>query len=58
MEIQKIIEKAGGARAVAERLEISTQAVYKWKRVPAEHARTVAKMAKIKARDVREDVFG
>jgi hypothetical protein len=57
MEIQKIIELAGGARRVSERLDISTQAVYKWRQVPANHARKVSKMAKIKVSDVRADVF-
>ena len=57
MDINKIVEKAGGARVVAERLGLTTQAVYKWKKVPAIHAKTVAKMAKLKPVDVRGDVF-
>ena len=58
MDIKEIIKKAGGAQSVAERLGITSQAVYKWKMVPATKAKAVAKMAKLKPIDVRGDVFG
>lgn len=48
MRVEVVIEKAGGARRVAEELGISTQAVYKWLRdgfIPMKKMRAVAELA-------------
>lgn len=50
MRVETIIEKAGGVRAVAEELGITTQSIYKWQRdgyIPLKRMREVAKLAKI-----------
>ena len=67
IDIKQVIKDCGGARAVAEacksehpeRGHISTVAVYKWKRVPAEHCITVCRLSggKYTPEDLRYDVF-
>ena len=58
MDTKDVIEKAGGHRAVASALGLSTQAVYSWKAVPAKHLFKVAEMAKVKPQEVRPEMFG
>lgn len=67
MEIEKVIETLGGAAAVASRLpspkrgrtSITPAAVYKWKRIPAQHVRHVAGMSggKFSLHDLRPDLY-
>lgn len=51
MRVETIIEKAGGVRAVAEELGVTTQSIYKWQRdgyIPIKRMREVAALAGIK----------
>lgn len=51
MRVEKIIERAGGVRAVAEELGVTTQSVYKWQRdgfIPLKRMKEVARLAGIK----------
>jgi len=57
METQKIIQKAGGARKVAEGLGLSTQAVYGWDKIPAVHLHRMAKMSGVAPEKIRPDMF-
>ena len=57
METKQVIEKAGGARFLAQELGVTTQAVYDWKKVPYKHLFKVSKMAKVKPEDVRPEMF-
>ena len=52
MEIRDVIDRAGGARRVAQELQISRAAVYAWTRVPAEHVLRVAALAQVRPSDV------
>ena len=59
MDIKGIIRQAGGPSRVAKATGLRSHAtVIGWRRVPAEHARTVARMAGLTPRDLRPDVFG
>jgi len=52
-----IIAKAGGCGAVAKRCGITVQAVASWtRRIPGEHAQTVAIMAGLPLEIVRPDL--
>ena len=57
METKTIIKKAGGARAIAESLGISTQWVYQWQKVPPKYVKDVARMSGLKPEQIRPDVF-
>jgi len=57
MDIQEIVEKAGGAKEVAAALDLTYQAVHQWQQVPAKHVFKVAKMAKVKPEKVRPEMF-
>ena len=57
MEIKNIIEKAGGARAVADLTGVSVQAVYQWKTVPAPHVLKMAEVLRVDPYELRPDVF-
>ena len=55
MRVEKIIERCGGARALAEELGLSVQAVQKWARdgyIPLMRMRDVARVAEIKLSDL------
>lgn len=50
MNVEKLIEKAGGVKPVANALEVSTQAIYKWQRdgyIPLKKIRAIAELAGI-----------
>lgn len=55
MRVEKIIERCGGARALAEELGLSVQAVQKWARdgyVPLKRMKDVARIAGIKTSEL------
>jgi len=58
METSEIIRRAGGPVHVAVQLGRSHSTVIGWRRVPAEHAPTVARLAGLTPHDVRPDVYG
>jgi len=50
VNVEKVIEQAGGVKNVSNQLGISTQAVYKWQRdryIPLRKLRAVAELAGI-----------
>lgn len=57
MDVKTIIEKAGGARHVAEHFGISVAAVYAWDQVPLNRVPDLAKMTGLELCDIRGDVF-
>ncbi len=52
-----IREQRGLAPKLAKRLGISREAVWLWRRVPAEHALIVAEMLKLPPHKVRPDLY-
>ena len=58
MNTREIIRRAGGPLKVAKAVGRHHATVIGWRRVPAEHARTVARMAALTPHDLRPDVFG
>jgi DNA-binding transcriptional regulator YdaS (Cro superfamily) len=57
MDIQEIVEKAGGAKKVAGALNLTYQAVHQWEQVPAKHVFKVARMAKVEPEKVCPEMF-
>lgn len=57
MDTNEIIKAAGGALRVAEKLDLSHQAVYQWKQVPPVHVMIVSEMSGIPPHLIRGDVF-
>ena len=57
MDIQIILNKAGGVRAMADALGLTTQGVYKWKRVPAEHVFKVSELTGFHPTELRPDLY-
>ncbi len=57
MDIREIIEQAGGAVALAERLGISKTAVYNWKIVPPLRVNEVAEITGLAPHEIRPDIF-
>ncbi|WP_282758356.1 hypothetical protein [Komagataeibacter saccharivorans] len=58
MNVHEIIRRAGGPLKVGKAINRHHATIIGWKRVPAEHARTVARMADLTPHDLRPDVFG
>lgn len=58
-DIQEIIQKAGGASAVARSFDppITSQAVSQWRRIPADRVLVVAKLAGVTPNLLRPDIF-
>ncbi len=60
MDIKELIEQAGGSAKVASELGVTRQAVWNWisrGQVGSAHAWTLAKLAKVRASQIRPDVF-
>jgi hypothetical protein len=57
MTITEIIAAAGGPTAVGRTIGRHHTSVMGWRRVPAEHARPVAKLANLHVSVVRPDLF-
>lgn len=55
-ELKALITSLGGYAAVAERLGLSRQAVYKWTRVPKKRAYTLAEITRRPITDFRPDL--
>lgn len=51
------ILKAGGFAYVADKLNLSRQAVYQWAQVPIGHVHKVAKLSGVSVERLRPDVF-
>ena len=57
MDVKKIIADLGGAQKVAALVGVSFQAVYQWKKVPAEHVLKISKALGVSPKKIRPDVF-
>ncbi len=55
---KELVRRAGGPRALAERIGTSRQAVAKWDRVPAHWVRLIEDLTGEPAEKIRPDVFG
>ncbi|XRB28335.1 helix-turn-helix domain-containing protein [Novacetimonas hansenii] len=58
MNTREIIRRAGGPLKVAKAVGRHHATVIGWRRVPAEHVRTVSRMCGIPSHIIRPDVFG
>jgi DNA-binding transcriptional regulator YdaS (Cro superfamily) len=56
--LKKAIEKAGGPAALARALNIKSQAISQWDRVPAARVLQVERLSGFSRYDLRPDVFG
>lgn len=56
--LQKAIQAAGSAAALADILEIRPQAISQWKRIPAERCRPISEATGIPLAELRPDLFG
>lgn len=50
--------RVGGVEALAAYLGVSRQAIYQWKRVPAERVLRVERVTGVSRYDLRPDIFG
>jgi DNA-binding transcriptional regulator YdaS (Cro superfamily) len=57
IELQRVIEMAGGKRALAARLGISPQAVNQWRQVPHLRAKRVAAIIGVPISRIRPDIW-
>ena len=55
--VDRAIEKAGGASAVARAFGISPQAVGQWKRIPAERVLALEALSGISRHLLRPDIY-
>ena len=51
------IEKAGGARKLAKKLGISSQAISQWTRVPVNRVLAVEALTQVPRHELRPDVY-
>lgn len=51
-------EKVGGLAQLASKLGIARQAIYQWKRVPAERCVDIERITGIPRAELRPDLFG
>ena len=59
MNVQRMVDKAGGVQKVADELGISHQAIYKWVRdgyIPLKRIRAVATLAGVPANKIGDMV--
>jgi hypothetical protein len=52
------IDKAGGHKVLAQKLNRTWQAIYHWEVVPVEHVLEVSRLTGISVHDLRPDKFG
>ena len=57
MNVAEITKAAGGPVRVAKAIKRNHATVLQWRRVPAEHVRTVARLAGLDPSDVRPDLY-
>ncbi|WP_366125545.1 transcriptional regulator [Acetobacter cerevisiae] len=56
-DIKQIIQKAGGATALAKRLGIKSPSVHSWQKVPPARVLAVAEITGIPAWEIRSDLY-
>jgi DNA-binding transcriptional regulator YdaS (Cro superfamily) len=57
MDIQAILEFAGGAQELGRKLGIRHQAIYQWGEVPAQRVIEVCRLTGLRPHDVRPDLY-
>jgi DNA-binding transcriptional regulator YdaS (Cro superfamily) len=55
--LAQVFEKAGGQKAVAEKLALTKQAVNKWTRIPPAHVRVISGLTGIAMSRLRPDLY-
>jgi Putative antitoxin of bacterial toxin-antitoxin system, YdaS/YdaT len=55
---REAIRRAGGHKALAEKLNRTWAAIYAWEVVPVEHALEVSRLAELSVHELRPDKFG
>ena len=55
--IQKIFKKGGGYVKIANTLGLTRQAVFQWRRVPAEHVLKIEQITGIPRHELRRDLY-
>lgn len=55
---KRAIALLGGARAAAEKFGLTTQAIYKWNRVPALKVLEIERATGVSRHELRPDIFG
>jgi DNA-binding transcriptional regulator YdaS (Cro superfamily) len=58
LQTKQLVAKAGGPRALAERIGTSRQAVAKWEKVPPHWVRLMEELTGVPAEQIRPDIFG
>lgn len=56
--LERAKEEAGNASRLAEMLGLTVQAVYQWKKVPAERCLEVERLTGIPRYELRSDIYG
>jgi DNA-binding transcriptional regulator YdaS (Cro superfamily) len=56
--VDEAVRREGSLKIVARRLEITTQAISQWERVPSHHVLALEEMSGISRHELRPDVFG
>ena len=54
---EQAVKKAGGGAKVARPLNLTRQAIYQWKRVPAEHVLTLERLSGVPRYQIRPDIY-
>lgn len=55
--VEQAAEKAGGIKALASKIGITHNALYSWRRVPAERVNVIATITGVPLHEIRPDVF-
>lgn len=56
--LERAIAVTGSVAVLAERIGVSRQAIYLWKRIPAERVMDVERATGISHKELRPDLFG
>jgi len=55
--ILRAIERAGGGTVVAARLGLTRQAIYQWRRIPAQYVIALERLSGVSRRRLRPDLY-
>lgn len=56
--LQNAAQKVGGMAQLAAELGIARQAIYQWKRIPAERVVDIERITGVPRTELRPDIFG
>jgi DNA-binding transcriptional regulator YdaS (Cro superfamily) len=55
--VDQVVEAAGGETTLAAALNVSRQAVNKWRRIPVERVLHIEALTKIPRHEIRPDIY-